>query len=421
MNSLDEKRAALAKNRAIAGSLLLGAALVFAGTQFVPEPGFYLRLITTASEAAIIGGLADWFAVTALFRRPLGLPFPHTALIPTRKDEIARSFGDFIRDRFLDPELVRERLAAENRALQIADWLETPETAEFLSHRVVEFMPHLLNSTNDAEVQNYLRRLAEAGFQRADFVRTVDSILGAYVDHGRHMDIVDALAATVRPSLNALKGPIIEKVGESTGRYFPSYFDRKLGKGMLDGVNKWLGAIQVESSIERIQVDHWVRNRFSELRRSHDYENILLEAQNAIISSPALLRSLDTMWGEIKRELIEDNESSEPATAAVVSELVRSSGRLLRESPAMQSYLNEAIQRVVVDYIAPWRAQIGDYITDVVKSWDGPTVAETIELQVGSDLQYIRINGTVLGALIGAILFLIAESLPGLIATLRLP
>jgi uncharacterized membrane-anchored protein YjiN (DUF445 family) len=121
------------------------------------------------------------------------------------------------------------------------------------------------------------------------------------------------------------------------------------------------------------------------------------------------------MWDEIKRELLEDNASATPKTGIVASELVRSAGRLLHDSPAMQNYLNRAIEGIVVDYIAPWRAQIGDYISDVVRSWDGPKIAETIELQVGSDLQYIRINGTVVGALIGAVLFLIATGISNFI------
>ena len=416
MSDWQAKRDALRKSRIFAGSLLLVAVAVFVGTQLYPGSSFTLGLIETASEAAIIGGLADWFAVTALFRRPLGLPIPHTALIPSRKDDIARSFGHFIRDRFLDPHLVTERLRRENRASELAQWLESPATANFLAERIVEFMPHLLRSANDAEVQAFLRKLAQAGFQRANFVPTVDGILQTYFETGRHMDLVDALAATLKPSLHALKEPIVEKVAESTGRFFPSYFDRRLGKGMLEGMHKWLDAIRVSNSVEREQLDRWMRARFSEFRSSANYESMLLEARSAILSSPALLRSLGTMWEEIKYELLEDNASATPRTGVVASELVRSAGRLLRESPAMQSYLNLAIEGIVVDYIAPWRAQIGEYVTDVVKSWDGPKIAETIELQVGKDLQYIRINGTVVGALIGAALFLIANGISRLAA-----
>ncbi len=304
-----------------------------------------------------------------------------------------------------------ERLRRANRALEFAEWLESPVTANFMAERIVEFLPHLLRGSNDEEVQHFLRKLAQGGFQRTDFVRTLDGMLETYVGTGRHMDVVDALAATLLPSLKALKEPIIDKVSESTGRFFPSYFDRKLGKGMLEGMHKWLDAVRVEDSVERAQLDHWIVARFAEFRDSPDYESLLREAQRALLSSPALVRSTATMWEEIKAELLEDNESPTPKTGVVASELVRSAGRLLRDSPTMQNYLNQAIEAMVVDYITPWRAQIGDYISDVVSSWDGPKIAETIELQVGSDLQYIRINGTLVGALIGAALFLIATGI----------
>jgi uncharacterized membrane-anchored protein YjiN (DUF445 family) len=416
MSDSETKRDPLRRNRRFAGVLLLIAAAIFLGTQFTSEPGFALRLIETASEAAIIGGLADWFAVTALFRRPLGLPIPHTALIPSRKGDIARSFGNFIRDGFLDPELVTERLHRENRALELAEWLESPVTANFIAERIVELLPHLLRGTNDEEVQLFLRKLAQAGFHRTDFIWTVDGMLETYVGTGRHMDVVDALVATLLPSLNALKEPIIEKVSESTGRFFPSYFDRKLGRGMIEGMHKWLDTIGVEDSIERVQLDHWIVDRFAEFRASPDYENLLRKAQAALLSSPALVRSTGTMWEEIKNELLEENESATPKTGVVASEIVRSAGRLLRDSPTIQIYLNQAIEGMVVDYITPWRAQIADYITDVVRSWDGPKIAETIELQIGSDLQYIRINGTLVGALIGAALFLISTGISNFVS-----
>ncbi len=412
MTDMGEKRKALRRNRSFATLLLIFAAVIFVATRAVPEPGFYVQLIGTAAEAAIIGGLADWFAVTALFRHPLGIPIPHTALIPSRKDEIALSFGNFIRDRFLDPALLTSRLRRENRALELAEWLDSPSTANFLAERLVEFLPHLLNGTKDAEVQNFMRKLFQEGVRRADLAGTADQILQHYVEDGRHMDIVDALAATLKPSLRALKQPIIEKIGEQTGRFFPSYFDRKVGKGLLDGAQQWLEAVQDTESDDRRQLDEWIRERFAEFRVSPDYAALLKDAQKALVSNPALLHSLGATWDDIKRALLDDNASPAPRTGVVIAGIVRAAGRLLKDSPTMQVYLNQAIERVVVDYIAPWRVQIGSYIVDVVQSWDGPQIAETIELQVGSDLQYIRINGTVVGALIGSALFLLGAGFP---------
>ena len=134
-----------------------------------------------------------------------------------------------------------------------------------------------------------------------------------------------------------------------------------------------------------------------------------------LFRSPALAHSLGTIWDEIKRELTDDALSPSPRLRVVSAEVVRTLGRLLQETPAMQQYLNAAIERLLVDYIAPWRVEIGNYIADVVASWDGRQVADLIELQVGKDLQYIRINGTIVGALIGSGLFLLGAALPGLL------
>src|SRR5258707_15881226 len=135
IRDLETRRLGLRRSKRRATGLLVLAVLVLIGSRLVPEPAFAVRLITAAAEAAIVGGLADWFAVTALFRRPLGLPIPHTALIPSRKDEIGRSLGNFVRDQFLDPGLLTERLRRQNRALQIAQWLDTQEAADFFAGR----------------------------------------------------------------------------------------------------------------------------------------------------------------------------------------------------------------------------------------------------------------------------------------------
>jgi uncharacterized membrane-anchored protein YjiN (DUF445 family) len=412
MSGVEDKRRALKRNRAFATSLLAGAAVVFVATRLVPEPGFALRLIGTAAEAAIIGGLADWFAVTALFRRPLGLPIPHTALIPSRKDEIADSFGLFIRDQFLVPELLTERLRRANRAHEIAEWLDRAETANLLAQRLAGVLPTLLESADDSEVQGFIGRIVGEGLRRADIIASLDAFLGRYIEAGRHMDIVDVAAATVAPSLRALKAPIIEKIGEQTGRFFPSYFDRKVGRSLIDGAEGWLAAVRAQDSEERARLDGWIRARFAEFRASPDYGGLLEDIRRTLLSNPDVLRSLASTWNQIKQELLQDAASPTPKAAILISELVRAAGRFLKNSPSMQTYVNQGIEKMVVGTIAPWRAQIATYVTDVVKGWDGPQVAETIELQVGSDLQFIRINGTVVGALIGSLLFLIGAGFP---------
>ncbi len=405
------KRAALRRNKRLATGLLLAAVILALGTAMLPERPFWVQLINAAAEAAIVGGLADWFAVTALFRRPLGLPIPHTALIPSRKDEIGRSIAGFVRDQFLDPPVLLERLRAENRALQLGELLASDTAASFISERVSAVVPVALRSIDDASIRAFLRDVALDGLRRLDLASTADAVVEALIRDGKHMEIVDAVVDVVLPSLDALSETIAEKVGERTGRFFPSYFDRKIGDGIIKGVEKWLRTARTAESDERLRVDGWIRARMAELRASPDYAALMQRAQTAIITHPALLNALTTIWDELKRELAEDARSADPRAGKVAGEIARTIGRLLRETPELQRLLNAAIEGVIVGYITPWRAQIADYIAGVVAGWDGQKVAEVIELQVGRDLQYVRINGTLVGALIGSVLFLLRAAL----------
>jgi uncharacterized membrane-anchored protein YjiN (DUF445 family) len=391
---------------------LLGiAVVVFLGLRFFPEPGFGVRLINAAAEAAIVGGLADWFAITALFRHPLGLPIPHTALIPSRKNEIGRALGDFVRDSFLDPELLTERLRRHNRAHQIAQWLDTEEASDFIAARTVAMVPPLLSGLNDTDVHSFVRNLAQQGISRVEFVPIVDGLLDDFVGTGKHMNFIDAAVAVAGPSLHALREPIVERVGERTGRFFPRYFDRRIAQAIVDGAEAWLNAIVTPESDERARLDSWIRDNVMAFRRSADYPKLLAEIQGAVASNHALLNALGAMWDDIKRELIADARGTSPKTAIITAKIVRTTGRLLQQMPVMQDYLNAAIERVLVDYIAPWRIQIGKYIAEIIESWEGPKAAAIIESHIGGDLQYIRINGTLVGAAIGALLFLIGAAI----------
>ncbi len=412
ITDIETKRRVLRRNRMVAASLLVAAVLVFLAARIFAPPSFARELLSVAAEAAIVGGLADWFAVTALFRKPLGLPIPHTALIPARKDDIGRSLGGFVKDQFLEPDLLIERLRKENRALQLAHLAESEGAANFVAERAVAIVPIVLKYAKDAQIREFFGNAAGAGLRRLDLVPTADAVVTALVADGKHMEIVDAIVEIVRPSLAGMKEPIIERVGEQTGRFFPAYFDRKIGTGVVEGVEKWLEAVQAPASDERLRVDAWIRERVAVLRSSADYPALIKRVQEAVVNHPALVDALGAVWDEIRRELASDANVPRPKIGTISVEIVRTMARLLRETPPMQQYLNAAIERIVIDYITPWRVEIGNYIAEIVAGWDGAQVAEVIELQVGKDLQYIRINGTIVGALIGSGLFLIGAALP---------
>lgn len=348
--TLDDQRTRLRRAQLLATAALLTAAAAAIAAPFLPLPAFWQGLMGAAGEAGTVGGLADWFAVTALFRRPLGLPIPHTALIPKRKDDIGRSLARFIETHFLDPDLLVARVAEEDRAAQLAEWLQREEAADFLA-----------------------RRLAE--------------VIGALVRTGTHLDAIDALLPFLK-DLNAdLHEVLTQEVSKRTGRFVPAFVDKRLaqaGTTVLDGLIEALGT---PGSVERRALDEWLRARVAEIPD---------DIQDAA----------SVVWTQLKEQMGDAAHEPTSETREALAALVQRAGRALEGSPQMRAWVNSAVERLVVDYIVPWRTQIGAYIEDVVRGWDAREVTRIVELQVGRDLQFIRINGTLIGALIGVALFL---------------
>ena len=408
------KRQSLRRHRAFATGLLLLAVAVFIAAREWGHETFVARLLSAAAEAAMVGGLADWFAITALFRRPLGLPIPHTALIPSKKSEIGRSLGGFVSDNFLDPDLLLERLRRENRALQLARWLMAPSRADFIAERIVAALPMVLETLDDKQVQIFLGNIARERLHRINFIGAADAVLKHLVDSGKHLELLDALLDQLKPALHRNRDAIAAKVGEFTGRWIPEFVDRRLAIRLTEALVKAIDALSTPGDPERLRLERWMKDVLTQLRSLPSYARTIEDIKQALANQPALMGALATLGGEIKAEIFADLNSASPRARMIAVDLVQTTGRLLENSPAMQEHLNAAIETVLIDYITPWRLGIGNFIADRVASWDGREVAEIIELQVGKDLQYVRVNGTVVGALIGILLFLLNELLPHL-------
>jgi len=408
------KRRALRRHRAFATGLLLLAVAIFIGAREWAHASFTARLLGAAAEAAMVGGLADWFAITALFRRPLGLPIPHTALIPARKSDIGKSLGGFVSDNFLDPDLLLERLRRENRALQLARWLKAPRNADFVAERIVAAAPMVIETLDDGQVRIFLGKIARERLHHINFLGTADAVLTHLVDSGKHLALLDALLDQIRPALHRNRDAIAARVGDFTGRWIPEFVDRRLAVRLTEAIEKWIDAVSRPGDAERLRLDRWLKDVLMQLRTQPSYTGMIEDLKQALFNQPALTSALETIWAEIKAELSADLNSATSKGKLIAVELVQTTGQLLDNSPAMQEHLNGAIETVLIDYITPWRVGIGNFIADRVASWNGRQVAEIIELQVGKDLQYVRINGTIVGALIGILLFLANELLPHL-------
>lgn len=405
-----EKNRALMQRRRVAGGLLVAAAILFL-LMLRLEPSFVVRLVRAASEAALVGGLADWFAVTAIFRRPLGLPIPHTALIPRRKDEIGRALGAFVRDNILEPSIVVARLRADNRALQFAHWLSSDAAGEFVRERAASLLPLILEQAGDQQTRARVAGAALHLAARIDPAPALNAAIAALLASGKHVLLIDLGAELATASLAALGPVLTEKIGAQTGRYFPAYLDRLIAEGVVRGLRNWLRAIGEPGTEERAQCERWLHAALETLAHRPGYTALIAELRSALRSHPALSEFAGAAFEGLRRELAANAGMQQARLAQTIGEAAREAGRVLLQSPELQATLNAGLEGAVIDYIAPWRAGIADFLADVVASWDTQTVVALIELEAGSDLQFVRINGTLAGALIGVVLFLMSAAL----------
>lgn len=321
------------------------------------------------AEAALVGGIADWFAVTALFRRPLGLPIPHTALIPANQRRLGRALGDFVRDNFLAPDLVAERLRRQSPAAWLADKLADPRVSQALARRLARLL-------DDSDTRAGLVGLIKPGPPLARVVRT------ALSEHWHHRAF-DRVLDAVSGALAADPDLIRRRVADGSGRWMPAWVDDRLADilgrsvaGLLDDLRRtdhpWRDKVLLwaESLAERLRDDPKLAERLEKFR-DHAFAESLDEARLA------------------------------PALAA----LLASQGRQLSQDSAARARLDRRLIRGVERLLVPSRDAIGDFIAEVVDKWDSRTLVAKLEAQVGRDLQFIRVNGTLVGGLVGLALY----------------
>ncbi len=407
----DSKRAGLARHRLAATGLLLLMAAVFVATKLVDQPGFWVRLAEAMAEAAMVGGLADWFAVTALFRRPLGLPIPHTAVIPRNKDRIGEGIGRFVEANFLDPALVAERLQRANIARRLAHWLQRPGVPEAVADRLLASVPPLLDSMREGRLRAYFQRALRRELADLDLAPLLGRVIETLRESDRHHLLFDATVGMAGRFLEDNKATIYEAVEQKSAWWVPKTVDRRVAEAIVSGAADLLTDLSHEDHAVRREFDAAVARWVDALRTAPETRARVEQIKAELLDNRRVRQYLGAIWDQLGARLRQ--EADDPASSlrqAIVGAL-HTLGDALGRDPALQAQVNGWVAEAVQAGAVPWRGEIGAFIADVVRGWEAKTVTERIELAVGRDLQYIRINGTVVGALVGCGLFLIVEFL----------
>lgn len=405
----NRRRAELRRMRALATGLLGLMFVVFVAARWGEATYPWLSYARAFAEAAMVGAVADWFAVTALFRRPFGLPIPHTAIVPRNKARIGRSLGGFVANNFLVAEAVSQKLRGVDIAAHLAEWLARPANAHLVSERLSAGVPRVLAALDEAHVRDFLREQAVRGLQSVDPSPVAGRLVSVLVANRHHQVLFDHALDAAGRFLLANEEAIRRKVAEQTAWWVPKWLDEKLFQRIMAGIDSTLGELRDPAHPWRDQFNATAEDLVGKLMTSPDYRVRGEAVRDELLRNPLILRYLDSVWGEIRRRLEADAGAPHSVIRRAVATAVVAVGRHLRDDAEMQAILNRWIEHWVVEHVVPRREAIGAFIAGVVDRWDTPTMVAKLELQVGKDLQYIRVNGTIVGGLVGLAIHLVTR------------
>jgi uncharacterized membrane-anchored protein YjiN (DUF445 family) len=378
--------------------------VVFAGTFFVAEPGFAVMLVRSGAEAGVVGGLADWFAVTALFHKPLGLPIPHTAIIPNSKERIGHALSRFVEDNFLTREVLMRKLSDADIARRFAAWLAQPRITALVAGWIAGGVPAFVRSIENDGVQDFIRRAMGDRLQKADLAPAVARLLRTFTASEGADAVLDAALDVALRWLDQSQAQIEELVHEHSRWWVPRTFNRRIAKAVIDGLRDVLEELRQPESEVRLKFRKDVANLIDEMVTSSAKRAQINEAIRHMLETMEVQAWLASVWTGLSQSAVQDVEKPGSRIRGGLERAVGSFAKGLAADPVMLSHIDNGVRHIALAVVRR-RREIGGAIADVVGSWNARTVSDRLELLVGSDLQYIRMNGTIVGAGVGCLLY----------------
>jgi uncharacterized membrane-anchored protein YjiN (DUF445 family) len=394
--------------RAFATALLGAMAAVYAATTYFAGASPYVDAARAFAEAALVGGLADWFAVTALFRRPLGLPIPHTAIIPARKDEIGRALARFIRDHFLVREAVERRLSRTDLAARLAAWLEEGGNAARVSRDLGAGLAWALREDGGGELRGALAGSLRAAFDDVPVNRAVATVLEVLTTGERADLIIDQLVAFGRGELEKNRVSIRVRIHEQSPWWLPKFVDQEIFDKLVGGLEELLAAMAAD---QKHPARDEIKARLTSLKSSLAADPSLAARSRALqlelVSHPAVRSYAHELWQRLRAELAAALDDGGSPLALGLQREIGNLGARLSSDPELAAELDGWLKQVLLHVVDNYRDPLSEIVSETIESWDAQATSRRIELNIGTDLQFIRVNGTLVGGLVGLALYLI--------------
>ena len=402
----------LVASRRQATALLALVAVVFVGASLAGEDAGWLGYLRAGAEASLIGGLADWFAVTALFRHPLGVPIPHTAIVRERKDQFGATLGAFVQESFLTPESVVERVRSASVAARAAGWIAAPANAARVAGHLADAAVALLDAVDDDDVHRLLEDVVRNRLENVALAPLAGRALRFLTDDGRHDEVLDAAIAGLERWLDEHRGELAARFGTSSPWWLPDAVEHRIFERLLDGTRSVLREMASDRDHElRRHFDARLEHLATELETSPELLRRGEELKAELLEQPQVREWVASSWAAAKPEL--RAQAGDPASPLRkrLEGAVAAAGARLRDDPVLVARVQDGVETAAGYVVRHFSGEIAALVSGTIARWDGEETSRRLELLLGPDLQYIRINGTVVGGVAGLGLHAVAQAL----------
>ena len=369
------------------------------------SPASWAAWLHAFAEAGMVGALADWFAVVALFRHPLGLPIPHTAIIPNRKNDIGESMSRFVAENFLEPDVVRRKLQGANLAAFVVSWLKSEKGRNSVGDLATAVLRWALGALHEKRVRRFLSRLSSKQLANVSLAPLLGNTLNWLVRGQRHQQILTQVLRYAIELVHDNRDAIRGKVQQESPWWLPGFVDDRILKKMLERIEHQLFEMVLDQEHPlREQFNQWVQNLADDLQNNPAHQRLGDEFKQQLLANDELQDYLYGLWRELARNIEADIEKPESVIRQQVGQWLGNVAWELDNDPDMQAWVNAWLVDSITLVVGRNSAQIASLISDTVKSWDGMDTSRRVELAIGRDLQFIRINGTLVGGLVGLLI-----------------
>ena len=408
------KQAQLRKMKRLATGMLLVATAIFIVTRLL-EPRYpWLAFVRATAEAAMIGGLADWFAVTALFRHPLGIPIPHTAIVPARKDQVGRSLGNFVQRNFVSREVIAYRLREWRVAEHLAKWLADPENSRRIARAAARGLATGSRMLRDEDVQHLIGTAIDRKVRDTQVAPILGRLLSLLTLSNRHQELFDELIALLSRAVERNEELIRQRIARESPWWIPEAVDDKIHVRIVAAIERTLTEV-------RDDPEHQMRARFDAglrdfiVKLQHDPQ--VIEKAEALklelLNAEVVRRFSASLWTDaqeaLERYATERSAPDDNAAEGPVERGLTAFGQALLTDPALMDKVDRWIAEIALHVVERYQEEVSNLIAQTVSNWDPNATSRRIELAIGRDLQYIRINGTLVGGLAGLLIYVISR------------